>query len=348
MSPPAISAFAAPTDRRQWLQGLAAAALASTSLKATPAQGITLRFSHVVAEETPKGLAANRFKLLLEQRSGGRIQVLVYPNAELYGDRDEMQALHLGAVDMLAPSLSKFGRIGFPEFELFDLPFLFDSVADVRRVTQGQLGQRLLARLSHQGLVGLGYFDNGFKQMSANRPLLAPADFVGLRMRVQASRVIAAQMRALGARPVTLAFSETRRALASGVVDGTENPVSNFWTQRMHEVQTDLSLTEHGYLGYAVVTNQRFWMSLADDDRMLVRQALHDALTFGNLIADTQNNKALAALREAGTTRIHTLTDGQRARLAKTVEPVHQALAQRIGLPWMDELRQALKQRYQG
>ncbi|NDP38565.1 MAG: DctP family TRAP transporter solute-binding subunit [Rhodoferax sp.] len=348
MPPPAISACLPPTGRRQWLRGLSAAALASSSLRAAPAQGITLRLSHVVAEETPKGLAANRFKLLLQQRSGGRIQVQVYPNAELYGDHDEMQALQLGAVDLLAPSLSKFGRIGFPEFELFDLPFLFDSVADVRRITQGRLGQRLLARLSHQGLVGLGYFDNGFKQMSANRPLLAPADFVGLRMRVQASRVIAAQMRALGARPVTLAFSETRRALANGVVDGTENPVSNFWTQRMHQVQTDLSLTEHGYLGYAVVANQRLWMSLGDDDRSLIGQALHDALAFGNLIADTQNDKALAALREAGTTRIHTLTPAQRARLAKAVEPVHQALAQRIGLPWVDELRQALKQRHSG
>jgi C4-dicarboxylate-binding protein DctP len=167
-------------------------------------------------------------------------------------------------------------------------------------------------------------------------------------MRVQASRVIAAQMRALGARPVTLAFSETRRALANGVVDGTENPASNFWTQRMHEVQTDLSLTEHGYLGYAVVANQRLWMSLADDDRTLVGQALREALAFGNLIADTQNDKALLALRTAGTTHIHTLTDSQRARLAKAVEPVHQALAQRIGWQWMDELRHALNQHSPG
>ncbi|HEY5579805.1 MAG TPA: DctP family TRAP transporter solute-binding subunit [Rhodoferax sp.] len=348
MSPLPFSACAAPADRRQWLRGLAAATLASTSLRAASAPEITLRFSHVVAQETPKGLAAKRFKLLIEQRSGGRIQVLVYPDAQLYGDHDEIQALQLGAVDLLAPSLSKFGRIGFPEFELFDLPFLFEEVADVRRITQGRLGQRLLARLSQQGLVGLGYFDNGFKQMSANRPLLAPADFVGLRMRVQASRVIAAQMRALGAHPVTLPFSETRRALASGVVDGTENPVSNFWTQRMHEVQTDLSLTEHGYLGYAVVTNQRFWMSLAESDRALIGQALREALAFGNLIADSQNDKALAALRAAGTTRIHTLTDGQRARLARAVEPVHQALAKRIGLQWMNDLRQALTQRASG
>lgn len=302
----------------------------------------TLRFSHVVAEETPKGLAAKLFKQLVEQRSGGRIGVQVFPNAQLYGDGDEMQALQLGAVDLVAPSLSKFGRIGLPEFELFDLPFLFDDLAAVRRITLGSLGQRLLQGLPRQGLVGLGYFDNGFKQMSANHPLLAPQDFVGLRMRVQASQVIAAQMRALGARPVTLAFSETRRALATGVVDGTENPVSNFWTQAMHEVQTDLSLTNHGYLGYAVVTNQRLWQHLNDADRQLIHQALRQALVHANQTADAQNDLALSALRQANTTRIHTLTSAQRQRLRQTVQPVHDALARRIGAHWMLALREAL------
>lgn len=303
---------------------------------------ITLRFSHVVAEETPKGLAANRFKVLLEQRSGGRISVQVFPNAQLYGDHDEMQALQLGAVDLVAPSLSKFGRIGLPEFELFDLPFLFDDLSAVRRITLGPLGLKLLQGLPRQGLVGLGFFDNGFKQMSANRPLLEPQNFVGLRMRVQASRVIAAQMRALGARPVTLAFSETRRALATGVVDGTENPVSNFWTQSMHGVQSDLSLTEHGYLGYAVVTNQRLWQSLTKPDRELINQTLQEALAFANQIADAQNDKALAALRDAGTTRIHTLNADQRSRLRLAVQPVQQQLARRIGPSWLRGLQDAL------
>ena len=338
--------------RRAYLRRLGASALAS-SLAQHPAlaasdKTVTLRLSHVVAEETPKGLAAKRFKHLAEQRSGGRIRVLIYPDAQLYGDHDEMQALQLGAVDMLAPSLSKFGRIGFPEFELFDLPFLFGRVADVRRITQGPLGQRLLERLDRQGMTGLGYFDNGFKQMSANRPLLTPSDFVGLRMRVQASRVIAAQMRALGAQPVDLPFSETRRALETGVVDGTENPVSNFWTQGMHEVQSDLSLTEHGYLGYAVVANQRFLLSLPAGDRELLGQALREALAYGNEIADAQNDKALAALRQAGTTRIHVLSGSQRERLHRAVEPVHQALTSRIGLPWMNAMRDALKQTVKG
>ena len=335
-------------DRRRWLCRAAACALACSPILAIAGQSLTLRVSHVVAEETPKGLALLRFKALVEQRTQGRIRVLAYPDAQLYSDQDEMQALQLGAVEMLAPSLSKFGRIGFPEFEMFDLPFLFDDIASVRRITQGPLGQRLLKGLRRQGLIGLGFFDNGFKQMSANRPLLRPADFKGLRMRVQASRVIAAQMRALGARPVNLGFSETRRALAAGVVDGTENPVSNFWTQGMHEVQSDLSLTDHGYLGYAVVVNQRFWLSLSAADRELLGQAMREALAFGNQIADAQNARALAALRLAGTTRIHKLSALQRAGLRDAVEPVHKALAQRIGLPWMDAMRDALKKTNKG
>jgi len=330
-------------SRRGWLAALAGSAALPTVSGATPTPEITLRFSHVVAEETPKGLAANRFKVLVEQRSGSRIGVQVFPNAQLYGDHDEMQALQLGAVDLVAPSLSKFGRIGLPEFELFDLPFLFDDLAAVRRITLGPLGKKLLQGLPRQGLVGLGFFDNGFKQMSANRPLREPGDFVGLRMRVQASRVIAAQMRALGARPVTLPFSETRRALATGVVDGTENPVSNFWTQAMHEVQTDMSLTNHGYLGYAVVTNQRFWQHLQPADRALINQALQEALTFANQIADTQNDQALQALRQAGSTHIHSLTPGQRTRLRQAVQPVQQQLASRIGSGWMRDLTLALR-----
>ena len=346
---PALPTSPVHAGRRRWLAGAGtrAAALAGAGLlpaaRATASSPeITLRFSHVVAEETPKGLAANRFKVLVEQRSDGRIGVQVFPNAQLYGDADEMQALQFGAVDLVAPSLSKFGRIGLPEFELFDLPFLFDDLAAVRRITLGPLGQRLLHGLARQGLVGLGYFDNGFKQMSANRPLLAPQDFAGLRMRVQASQVIAAQMRALGARPVTLPFSETRRALASGVVDGTENPVSNFWTQSMHEVQSDLSLTGHAYLGYAIVANQRFWEGMAVADRELIALALQESASYGNQIADAQNDKALSALRAVGTTRIHQPSAAQLALMRQAVAPVHAELAQRIGARWLADAREAV------
>ncbi|HEY9096890.1 MAG TPA: DctP family TRAP transporter solute-binding subunit [Hydrogenophaga sp.] len=308
------------------------------------AEPLRIRFSHVVAEDTPKGLAVERFKALVGQRSLGRMVVEVYPGSSLYGDRDEMQALQAGAVEMLAPSLSKFGRVGIPEFELFDLPYLFDSLQDVHRITDGPLGARLLKGLERQGMVGLGFLDNGFKHMSANRPLLSPQEYLGLRMRVQTSRVIAAQMRALGAVPVPLPFSATRQALARHVVNGTENPLSNFWTQDMHRVQTDLTLTGHGYLGYAVITGQRFWRSLKPGDQQLLRAAMAEALSYGNQIADGQNNKALQALRQAGTTAIHEPTPAQRQLLRDATQEVHKQLATRIGQQWLDDVEHALHQ----
>ncbi len=329
-------------SRRRVLRAAAALVGAGAGLGAAQTGVLTLRFSHVVAPDTPKGLAVDHFRSLVAERSGGRIRVAVYPDARLYGDHDEMQALQLGAVEMLAPSLSKFGRIGFPEFELFDLPYLFPDLGSVRRLSQGPLGARMLARLTRQRLVGLGFLDNGFKHMSAHRPLLTPADFVGLRMRVQSSWVIAAQMRALGARPVTLAFSETRQALAAGVVDGTENPLSNFWTQRMHEVQSDVSLTQHAYLGYAVVVNQRFWDGLAPPDRDLLAAAMHDAVAFGQRMADARHDSALAALKAEGRTRIHVPQPGQLAQLHAAVAPLHTALARRIGPEWLERARAAM------
>lgn len=316
---------------------------AATALTPTRGAGtITIRLSHVVAQQTPKGLALQRFKDLVEQRSQQRIRVLVYANSSLYGDADEMQALRLGAVDMLAPSLSKFGRIGFPEFEAFGLPFLFDTDAQVRTLCDSGLGQRMLASLGRQRLIGLGFLDNGFKHMSANKPLLTPADYVGLRMRVQDSRVISQQMRALGAQPVNLSFGETRRALATGVVDGSENPISNFWTQRMHEVQTDLTLTQHGYLGYAVVAHRDFWASLPVPERTLVQDALREALAWGNTIAQQQNADALSALRASATTRIHTPDTNQRTALRQATTSVYDTLEKRVGAEWLRELRGTL------
>lgn len=341
-----MPALSPPADlcRRQWLKTAVSLAAAATPLRGRAAAGTTIRLSHVVTQDTPKGMALERFRTLVEERTAQRIRVQIFPQGRLYGDQDEMQALQLGAIDMVAPSLSKFGPIGFPEFELFDLPFLFNSVADVRHITQGPVGLRLLEGLSRQRLLGLGYFDNGFKHMSANHPLLEPAHFAGLRMRVQSSRVIAQQMRALGAWPITLPFSETRRALETGVVDGTENPVSNFYTQGMQAVQSDLSLTEHGYLGYAVVAHQRFWLGLPAADRALVQEALREALAFGNDIADAHNDKALAALHVSGAVRIHTPTAAQRLRFKTAVMPVHADLARRIGQPWLDAVRAALPQ----
>ena len=303
---------------------------------------VLLRFSHVVAQDTPKGMMASHFKQLVAQRSGGRIRVEVYPDSQLYGDDDEMEALRLGAVEMLAPSLSKFGNYGLPEFEVFDLPFLFDDLAQVRRVTQGPVGQQLLERLGRQQMLGLGFLDNGFKQMSASKPLRTLADFKGQRLRVQASRVLVAQMRALGAQPVVLPFGETQRALASGVVDGAENPLSNFLTQGLAPLQPDVTLTQHGYLGYAVVTHPRFWANLAAPDKELLSAALTEALALGNRLSAQLNQEALAQLQRSPNVRVHSLTAAQRAALRSAVQPVHDGFARSVGAGLLKDVQQSI------
>lgn len=303
---------------------------------------LTLRFSHVVANDTPKGLAVQRFAQLVYQRSNGWLVVQIYPRAQLYGDTDEVQALQLGAVEMIAPSLSKFGRIGVPEFEIFDLPFLFSSMADVNKITNGPLGRQLLQRLERVQLQGLGYLDNGFKNMSANKPLQQVSDFSGLRVRVQSSSVIAMQMKSLGALPVPLPFSETQAAVAAHVVDGTENVASNFWTQNMHRVQSHFSLTKHAYLGYAVVTNQAFWRSLSSANRQLISGALADALAYGNAIAQQENDQALQALAQAGAV-IDAVSTQQRHALRQAVQPAYDDLANRIGAVWLEQVDKALR-----
>src|SRR3954453_2942725 len=223
---------------------------------------IVIKFSHVVATNTPKGLAAEKFKELAEKYSNGKVKVEVYPNSQLYKDKEELEALQLGAVQMLAPSNSKFGPIGVKEFEVFDLPYILPDLKTLRKVTDGPLGGKLLKLLDAKGMTGLAYWDNGFKQMSANKKLVSPADYRGVKFRIQSSKVLEAQFRALGSIPQVMAFSEVYQALQTGVVDGQENTWSNIYTQKMHEVQKYATVTNHGYIGYVVVTNKKFWDGL--------------------------------------------------------------------------------------
>ena len=238
---------------------LAAAAALAWVGSALAQQPIIIKFSHVVALDTPKGKAAEYFKKLAEERTKGKVKVEVYPNSTLYKDGEEMEALQLGSVQMLAPSVAKFGPLGVREFEVFDLPYIFDSFDELHKVTDGPVGKGLFKKLESKGIIGLAFWDNGFKDFSANKPIRVPADYKGLKMRIQSSKVLGDEIKALGGIPQVMAFSEVYQALQTGVVDGTENPPSNFYTQKMHEVQKYLALTDHGYLGYAVIVNKKFW-----------------------------------------------------------------------------------------
>ncbi|MCD2515227.1 TRAP transporter substrate-binding protein [Massilia sp. G4R7] len=308
--------------------GLAASAGAFAQTQGAP---IIIKFSHVVTPDTPKGQAALRFKALAEQMSNGRVKVEVYPNSQLYRDREELEALQLGAVQMLAPSLAKFSPLGVKEFEAFDLPYIFPSKQALYAVTEGRIGRGLLRKLEAKGITGLAYWDNGFKIMSANKPLLAPSDFRGLRMRIQSSRVLDEQMRVLGAQPLSLAFSETAPALREGVVQGTENTPSNMYTQRMHETQKHLTLSNHGYLGYAVIVNKKFWDGLPAGTRRILERAMAEATAYEKTIAQRTNDAALESIRRAGTTTIHTLSPQQQAEWRKAMAPVYARMEERIG-----------------
>ncbi|MGB6270482.1 MAG: DctP family TRAP transporter solute-binding subunit, partial [Pseudolabrys sp.] len=222
---------------RKWLFAAAAAAIFMAPAAVSAQAPIVIKFSHVVAPNTPKGKGADKFKELAEKYTNGKVKVEVYPNSTLYKDKEELEALQLGAVQMLAPSNSKFGPIGIKDFEVFDLPFLLPNLTALRKVTEGPIGQRLLKLLEPKGMIGLAYWDNGFKQMSANKPLHMPEDYKGLKFRIQSSKVLEAQFRLLGATPQVMAFSEVYQALQTGVVDGQENTPSNMYTQKFHEVQ---------------------------------------------------------------------------------------------------------------
>ncbi len=310
---------------------LVAACLTAGAAMAADPEPIVIKFSHVVAADTPKGKGAEMFKKLAEERTHGRVKVEVYPNSQLYKDNEEIEALQLGAVQMLAPSLAKFGPLGVRQFEVFDLPYIFPDTQVLRAVTDGPIGQGLLHKLDSKGILGLAFWDNGFKILSANRPLIKPDDLHGLKMRIQSSKVLDAEMRQLGALPQVMAFSEVYQALQTGVVDGTENPPSNMYTQKMNEVQKYATLTNHGYLGYAVIVNKQFWDGLPADIRTELDGAMKDATTYVNHIAQKENDNALAAMKAAGTTQFHQPTPAELEAWRQALLPVHRQMEDRVG-----------------
>ncbi|SFI30609.1 TRAP transporter substrate-binding protein [Bradyrhizobium sp. cf659] len=298
---------------------------------------IIIKFSHVVATDTPKGKASEKFKELAEKYTGGKVKVEVYPNSTLYKDKEELEALQLGSVQMLAPSNSKFGPLGIREFEVFDLPYILPDLKTLRKVTEGPLGLRLLKLLDSKGITGLAYWDNGFKQMSANKKLVTPADYQGVKFRIQSSRVLQAQFKALSSLPQVMAFSEVYQALQTGVVDGQENTWSNIYTQKMHEVQKYITETNHGYIGYVVIVNKKFWDDLPADIRDQLSKAMKEATDFNNTQSQKENDDAFAEIKKSGKSEIIKLTPEQSEAMRKAMEPVYKDAASRIGQPLIDE-----------
>ncbi|MEZ5669005.1 MAG: TRAP transporter substrate-binding protein [Alphaproteobacteria bacterium] len=305
---------------------------------AAPAQAddpIVIRFSHVVAENTPKGIGALMFQQLVEERLGGRVVVEVYPNSQLYNDDKVMEALLLGDVELAAPSLSKFGAFT-SQLAVFDLPFLFDDLDAVDRFTGSEAGQAMLTSMTGDDILGLGFWNNGMKQLSANVPLRSPADADGLKFRIQPSDVLEAQFEAVGANPEKMAFSEVYQALQTGVVDGQENTWSNIYSQRYFEVQNYITESNHGLLAYMLVTNNAFWSGLPDDVRTELDAIVAEVTAEVNRLALEKDLQDRQAVIDAGMAEVIELTPEEVAGWRDAMQPVWAQFADDIGQELID------------
>ena len=317
---------------------LAATVLAAFAFAAPAAaqQPIVIKFSHVVAENTPKGQGAIKFKEVAEKKLPGKVQVQVFPSSQLFGDAKELEALLLGDVQFIAPSLSKFDRYT-KKIQLFDLPFLFDDIEAVDRFQSSPKGQELLTSMKNRGLIGLAYWHNGMKQLSTNRDKLTrPDDVKGLKFRIQASDVLEAQFRALGANPQKMAFSEVYQALQTGVVDGQENTWSNIYSQKFHEVQKTIAETNHGVIDYMVVTNAKWWDGLPADVRKGLSEAMTEATAYSNKLAEDINMADKKKIADAGKAKIQPLSKDDVAAWRKSMEPVWKKFEADIGRDLID------------
>ncbi|NVK18907.1 MAG: TRAP transporter substrate-binding protein [Methylocystaceae bacterium] len=320
---------------RKFTAGLFMAAAMMTATVAQAADPIVIKFSHVVAENTPKGQMANKFRDLIAERLGGKVVVEVYPSSQLYGDNKVLEAMLLGDVQLAAPSLSKFKKYT-KKLQLFDLPFLFKDMAAAEKFQQSEAGQKLLGSMKKKGIVGLGYLHNGMKQLSSSTPLRVPADAKGQKFRIMSSDVLSAQFEALDAVPLKKPFSEVFTLLQTKAIDGQENTWSNIYSKKFFEVQEYITASDHGLLDYLVVTSREFWDGLPDDVRPVVKKSLDEALAFGNNIAAEKAMSDRKAIEASGRSKVIDLTDAERQQWVEAMKPVWAKFEDAVGKDLLD------------
>ena len=316
------------------LKLLAASTLLAFGLGAQAAP-IVIKYSHVVADVTPKGKAALKVKELAEKALPGKVEVQVFPNSQLFGDGKEMEALLLGDVQIIAPSLAKFGKYT-KQVQIFDLPFLFDDIQAVDRFQASPEGQSMLSSMSKKGIMGFGYLHNGMKQLSANTKLLKPEDAKGLKFRIQASDVLEAQFKAVGGNPQKISFSEVYQALQTGVVDRTENPWSNTYSKKFHEVQKYIMDTDHGVLDYMVIGNAKWWAGLPADVKKGLSEAMAESIKYGNEAADTEDKDFRAKVIADKKAEVLPMSKEQQNAWRTAMKPVWKQFEKEIGKDLID------------
>jgi C4-dicarboxylate-binding protein DctP len=305
-------------------------------------ENYTISFSHVVTPNTPKGMGAERFKELVEQNSDGRMTVEVYPNSELYGDEDELQALTGNSVQMIAPASSKLSEIA-RQLLVLDLPFLFEDVNEVQEFTSrdSRSGQAIYENqdLSSNNMQVMGLWGNGFYQFTSNTAIRTPANMQGQRIRITPSDVIRSYIETWGAETTPMAFAEVFTGLQQGVVDGQYNPYSNIESQQFYTVQNYLTVSNHGYLIYPLVINREFFESLPDDLQQVVTEAADEASTYVGEIAEEDNQDARRIIEESGEIEFIELSAEERQAFKDEVVPsVWNEFSEDIGQDVIDEL----------
>lgn len=323
------------------LKLLAASTLLAFGLGAQAAP-IIIKYSHVVADVTPKGKAALKFKELAEKKLPGKVEVQVFPNSQLFGDGKEMEALILGDVQIIAPSLAKFGKYT-KQLQIFDLPFLFNDIAAVDRFQASKEGVALLNSMEKKGIKGFGYLHNGMKQLSANVPLGSPTDAKGLKFRIQASDVLEAQFKAVGGNPQKISFAEVYQALQTGVVDGTENPWSNIYSKKFHEVQKYIMDSNHGVLDYMVIGNAKWWAGLPPDVQKGLTEAMAESIQYGNKAAFEEDVDFRAKVIADNKAKVLPMTKEHLAAWRTAMQPVWKKFEDDIGKDLMDAALRANK-----
>jgi len=309
--------------------------MTGAALAACDSGETVIKFSHVTnTDKHPKGIAAELLAKRINEEMDGKMCMEIFPNSTLYDDDKVLEALLNGDAQMAAPSLSKFEKFT-KKFRIFDLPFVFDDIEAVDRFQNGEAGQALLTSMKRRGLLGLGYWHNGMKQMSANKPLLTPEDAEGLKFRVQASDVLVAQFEALKANPQKMSFKEVYGALQTKVIDGQENTWSNIYGQKFFEVQDGVTETNHGIIDYLLVTSTKFWDGLPDDQRKQLKTIVDEVTKTRNAAStkvDLENRDLI--LKAKG--EIRTLTPEQRKAWVATMKPVWKKFEDDIGQDVID------------
>lgn len=299
---------------------------------------VIIRFSHVVATDTPKGQTARRFAELVEDKTNGKVKVHIFPNATLYNDTNEWEAIQNGSVEMIAPATAKLSD-RFPKWQVLDLPFAFPTYQAVTAAFEGEIGQRLMEELEGTSVKGMTFWYNGYKQITNQKHTIRnPSDFDRLHFRVMPSPVIEEQFGLLDASTSNLPFNKTYRNLEVHFVDGQENTISNIYTKKLYQHQKYMTISNHGYLGYGVLINRGFWDSLSLNNKKSIQDAMEEATDWGRRHSIEINDQNTRELKRNQTMNIHFLSGEERSRWKKVLKPVYEKVTPLVGNELMNQI----------